>query len=114
LKPAPGLYEQLITRGLDEALRRSSETSEASREDLIAEAAPHHRSPLPGVRRHQGLAHPAVRSPASHRPARLHPAVPLPRAVHYVSHESEKPMRILWALEREMPPALFSEIKIAG
>lgn len=41
MKPVPGLYEQLITRGLDEALRLSSETFDASREDLIAEAAPH-------------------------------------------------------------------------
>jgi len=41
LKPAPGLYEQLITRGFDQALRVSSEALDASREDLIAEAAPH-------------------------------------------------------------------------
>jgi hypothetical protein len=32
----------------------------------------------------------------------------------YVSHESEKPMRILWELERPVPPGLFSEVKIAA
>ncbi len=34
--------------------------------------------------------------------------------VKYVSHESEKPMRITWELERPMPPEFFAEIKIAA
>jgi hypothetical protein len=32
----------------------------------------------------------------------------------YVSHESEKPMRIIWELLRPVPPGLFSEVKIAA
>ncbi len=34
--------------------------------------------------------------------------------VRYVSHESEKPMRIIWALERAVPPEFFSAVKIAA
>jgi superfamily II DNA or RNA helicase len=34
--------------------------------------------------------------------------------VRYVSHESEKPMRITWKLDAEMPPDFFSEVKIAA
>ena len=34
--------------------------------------------------------------------------------VHYVSHESEKPMRIVWDLERAMPAAFFNEVKVAA
>jgi hypothetical protein len=34
--------------------------------------------------------------------------------VRYVSHESEKPMRIMWKLDAEMPLDFFSEVKIAA
>jgi len=34
--------------------------------------------------------------------------------VRYVSHESEKPMRIIWELEHPMPPEYFREIKAAA
>ncbi len=34
--------------------------------------------------------------------------------VRYVSHESEKPMRIVWELERAVPPEFFSAVKIAA
>ena len=34
--------------------------------------------------------------------------------VRYVSHESEKPMRITWKLDAEMPLDFFSEVKIAA
>lgn len=34
--------------------------------------------------------------------------------VKYVSHEGEKPMRIIWELERPMPAAFFNEVKIAA
>ena len=34
--------------------------------------------------------------------------------VRYVSHESEKPMRITWKLDTEMPLDFFSDIKIAA
>ncbi|MBK7862493.1 MAG: DUF3427 domain-containing protein [Archangiaceae bacterium] len=34
--------------------------------------------------------------------------------VRYVSHESEKPMRIVWELERAMPASFFNEVKIAA
>jgi len=34
--------------------------------------------------------------------------------VRYVSHESEKPMRITWRLDQEMPLDFFSDIKIAA
>jgi hypothetical protein len=34
--------------------------------------------------------------------------------VRYVSHESEKPMRITWRLDHQMPPDFFSDIKIAA
>ena len=34
--------------------------------------------------------------------------------VRYRSHESEKPMRILWELEQPMPPEFFAEVKIAA
>jgi superfamily II DNA or RNA helicase len=34
--------------------------------------------------------------------------------VTYVSHESEKPMRIVWALERPAPPEFFADVKIAA
>ena len=34
--------------------------------------------------------------------------------VSYVSHESEKPMRILWRLQHPMPPDFFAEVKIAA
>ncbi len=34
--------------------------------------------------------------------------------VRYVSHESEKPMRITWKLDVEMPLDFFSEVKIAA
>lgn len=32
----------------------------------------------------------------------------------YVSHESEKPMQIIWELERAMPPGFFAEAKVAA
>ena len=35
-------------------------------------------------------------------------------SVRYVEHESEKPMRIVWELERAMPPSFFREAKIAA
>lgn len=34
--------------------------------------------------------------------------------VRYVGHEAEKPMRITWKLEQEMPLDFFSDIKIAA
>jgi hypothetical protein len=34
--------------------------------------------------------------------------------VRYLSHESEKPMRIMWKLDAEMPLDFFSEVKIAA
>ncbi len=34
--------------------------------------------------------------------------------VRYVSHEKEKPMRIVWDLERPMPAAFFNEVKVAA
>ncbi|MBE2248047.1 MAG: DUF3427 domain-containing protein [Myxococcus sp.] len=34
--------------------------------------------------------------------------------VRYVSHEREKPMQIIWELERAMPPAFFAEAKVAA
>jgi hypothetical protein len=34
--------------------------------------------------------------------------------VRYISHESEKPMRIMWKLDVEMPLDFFSEVKIAA
>ncbi len=34
--------------------------------------------------------------------------------VEYVSHEAERPMRIVWELEREMPAGLFQEGKLAA
>jgi hypothetical protein len=34
--------------------------------------------------------------------------------VRYVGHESERPMRITWRLDREMPADFFSDIKIAA
>jgi superfamily II DNA or RNA helicase len=34
--------------------------------------------------------------------------------VRYVSHESEKPMQIIWELERPMPAAFFNETKVAA
>jgi hypothetical protein len=34
--------------------------------------------------------------------------------VTYVSHESEKPMRIVWALDRPAPPEFFADVKIAA
>jgi len=34
--------------------------------------------------------------------------------VRYVSHESEKPMRITWRLDQEMPLDFFADIKIAA
>jgi hypothetical protein len=34
--------------------------------------------------------------------------------VRYVSHESEKPMRITWKLDAEMPLDFFSDVKIAA
>jgi superfamily II DNA or RNA helicase/HKD family nuclease len=34
--------------------------------------------------------------------------------VRYVSHESEKPMRILWELGRPVPPELYAAVKIAA
>ncbi|MEM9491456.1 MAG: DUF3427 domain-containing protein, partial [Myxococcota bacterium] len=34
--------------------------------------------------------------------------------VRYVEHESEKPMRIIWALERPMPPDFFQQVKVAA
>ncbi len=34
--------------------------------------------------------------------------------VRYVSHELEKPMRIVWELERAMPPDWFREVKVAA
>ena len=35
-------------------------------------------------------------------------------AVRYVSHESERPMRILWELERPMPADFFQATKVAA
>jgi superfamily II DNA or RNA helicase/HKD family nuclease len=35
-------------------------------------------------------------------------------SARYVRHESERPMRITWALERPMPPELFQESKVAA
>jgi hypothetical protein len=32
----------------------------------------------------------------------------------YVSHESEKPLRIVWELTHAAPPEFFSEVKIAA
>ncbi len=32
----------------------------------------------------------------------------------YVSHESERPMRIVWKLDREMPARFYQEAKIAA
>lgn len=34
--------------------------------------------------------------------------------VRYVSHEGEKPMQIVWELERPMPPDFFEEAKVAA
>ncbi len=34
--------------------------------------------------------------------------------VRYISHEREKPMQIIWELERAMPPAFFAEAKVAA
>jgi superfamily II DNA or RNA helicase/HKD family nuclease len=34
--------------------------------------------------------------------------------VRYLSHESEKPVRIVWELERPMPASFFSEVKVAA
>lgn len=34
--------------------------------------------------------------------------------VRYVSHEGERPMKIVWELERPMPPEFFASIKIAA
>ncbi len=34
--------------------------------------------------------------------------------VTYVSHESEKPMRILWKLHHAAPPDFFADVKIAA
>lgn len=34
--------------------------------------------------------------------------------VRYFSHESEKPMRIVWDLERAMPATFFNEVKVAA
>ncbi|MCC6873612.1 MAG: DUF3427 domain-containing protein [Sandaracinaceae bacterium] len=34
--------------------------------------------------------------------------------VRYVEHESEKPMRITWELERPMPPEWFRQVKVAA
>ena len=34
--------------------------------------------------------------------------------VRYESHESEKPMRIVWNLDREMPGDFFADVKIAA
>lgn len=34
--------------------------------------------------------------------------------VRYVEHESEKPMRIIWELERPMPPEFFQQVKVAA
>ncbi|MBI2376570.1 MAG: DUF3427 domain-containing protein [Deltaproteobacteria bacterium] len=34
--------------------------------------------------------------------------------VRYVSHEGEKPMRIVWDLERPMPSSFFNEVKVAA
>ena len=34
--------------------------------------------------------------------------------VRYVEHEGEKPMRIIWELERAMPPGFFRGVKVAA
>ncbi len=34
--------------------------------------------------------------------------------VRYVQHESEKPMRIIWELDRSMPPDFFRQVKVAA
>jgi superfamily II DNA or RNA helicase len=35
-------------------------------------------------------------------------------SVHYVTHESEKPMQIIWELERPMPATFFDDTKVAA
>ena len=35
-------------------------------------------------------------------------------SVSYVSHEAERPMKIIWELARAMPPELFADLKIAA
>ncbi len=34
--------------------------------------------------------------------------------VRYLSHKGEKPMQIIWELERAMPPEFFQRIKVAA
>ena len=34
--------------------------------------------------------------------------------VRYLSHKGEKPMQIIWELERPMPPEFFQRIKVAA
>ena len=34
--------------------------------------------------------------------------------VRYIEHEREKPMRIIWELERPMPPEFFARVKVAA
>jgi hypothetical protein len=34
--------------------------------------------------------------------------------VRYVSHEGERPMRIIWELERAMPSGFFADVKVAA
>lgn len=34
--------------------------------------------------------------------------------IRYVSHEGEKPMQIIWELERAMPPEFFQQVKVAA
>ena len=34
--------------------------------------------------------------------------------VRYIEHEREKPMRIIWELERPMPPEFFRQVKVAA
>jgi len=41
MKLVPGLYEKIVTRGLDDAVRAANDTQAVSREKLSAESAPH-------------------------------------------------------------------------
>jgi hypothetical protein len=34
--------------------------------------------------------------------------------VRYVSHQAEKPMQIVWALDHPMPPDFYRDVKVAA
>jgi hypothetical protein len=34
--------------------------------------------------------------------------------VRYVSHQSQKPMEIVWDLDYAMPPGFWNEVKVAA